>query len=155
MQKSQEQRGKIMGKKSKNELMNFVPDSDGKIPTQMLDISASGLEFAKTVTSSVIELQKVNAELEMTRHQKEIIMDANQKKFDALNKAMDKTFGEREKVLNMASDVISDGIKKNKDYMVLDALHTAAGIVTNNPFSQNPDFRKQLDAGERLELGNE
>lgn len=142
-----------MGKKSKNNLVEFVPEPSGKMP--VLDISSNGLEFAKTVTSSVIELQKVNAELEMTRNQKEIIMDANQKKFDALNKAMDKTFGEREQVLNMASDLVKQGIKEKDSATALDALHTAAGIVTNNPFSQNPNFRKKLDAGEVLELGND
>ena len=142
-----------MGKKSKNKLMNFVPDSDGKIPTQMLDISASGLEVAKTVTSSVIELQKVNAELEMTRHQKEMLMDANQKKFDTANNLIDKAYGETEKKLNDISSIIKHGIKENKDDLILAALHAMTQTTTDNPFSQNPDFRKQLDAGERLELG--
>ncbi|SKA06923.1 hypothetical protein SAMN02745152_02106 [Treponema berlinense] len=144
-----------MSKNSKSGMPNSVPDTSGKLPSQFLDISSNGLEFAKTVTSSVIELQKVNAELEMTRMQKEILMDANQKKFDSLNRAMDETFGERKKIIDMGSEVINYGIKKDKDNVVLDALHTMAGVVTNNPFSMNPDFRKKLDAGETLELGND
>lgn len=144
-----------MAKKSDNSLMEVFKDSGKEVPTARLEVSATALELAKTITSASVELKRYDTEIEITRMKKEAMSEYNAQKFAQEDKLIEKTFDERGKVLDMASAVINDGIKKDKDYMVLDALHTAAGIVTNNPFSQNPDFRKKLDAGQRLELGND
>ena len=68
-----------MSKDLTQNLMDVVPDFDGKSSLPMLDVSSNVLSLAKTVTSSAVDLCRLNAGIEETRMKTQLLADYNGK----------------------------------------------------------------------------
>lgn len=142
-----------MSKDLTQNLMDVVPDFDGKSSLPMLDVSENVLSLAKTITSSAVNLYCLNTKIEDTRIKTQLLADYNEKTFALHNKRIDKNCEHTDKAIAYAGKIIDYGIENDKDMMMLQGLNAMVQLVTHEALPELPDFEKQLDNGEKLQLG--
>ena len=142
-----------MSKKSTQNFLDVVPDFDGKSSLPMLDVSSNVLSLAKTITSSAVDLRRLNAGIEETRLKTQFLADCNEKNFALHNKIIDDHFRQSGEAISYSGRIIDLGIKNSNDLLILQGLNAMVTVVTHEPLPKIPDFSKQLDSGATLQLG--
>ena len=142
-----------MKENSTKNFLEVVPDFKDNNPLPMVDVSSNVLSLAKTVTSSAIDLCRLKLQSEENHMKTQLLFDYNEKTFATANKEIDEHYASKKDAMNCSRMIIEYGLAEHDTQAMFRGLDAVVKICTQNHLLKIPEFAKQLDMGEKLQLG--
>ncbi|MCL6444441.1 MAG: hypothetical protein K6T83_13480 [Alicyclobacillus sp.] len=113
---------------------------------------ADVLDFFSRLTDAYREHQVTKRDIARIEAQKDIVLTAIQKRYDAFYFVFNKIFEERRESIHKIFEVIDRGMKENDRELLSMGLKNLSTIVSSSPFSDIQQLSKTLEDGKIIEI---